>query len=192
MKNLFYIKINKERISTNLFEYPCESISDFHLDKRNICIIGGHNQWKNQLKEEISFKHPECNLTNNPENCTDIIILPSNFEASNNTPQLYFDELFYYQDVALLSIHTNTNNLKNIILILPSDSDIYSTNYKRMADYATLCFSKGLSNQYANKGIHVYTLLINESLNICAFMETILYCLSKNSNHIVGKTFKLE
>lgn len=192
MKNYFYIKINRARVSASLFEYPCEPVNRLRLNDRKICVYGNYNVWKKELEKRFKETYSECICTDDVKDCTDIIILPSKYVASDDDSQLYFEELFYYQNTALECFYNNQNRLKNLIFILPEDSDVCSTNYKRMADYATLCFSDGLSKRYVSQGIHTYTLLIDESAGIDKFWDTLLFCLSKNSNHIVGKTLKLK
>lgn len=191
MKNVYYIKLNKGRVPLSRFNYPCEEIDKNLLNGRIVCIHGDDEGLKEVLARKFRNRFSGCEIPMNYQECTDLIVTPSCLLESNNTPETYFHELYYYHNVVYECLHNNRDKIKNIILLLPCESEEHSTNYKRMADYATVGFGLGLSKRYVHKGINTYVLLIEREIDMDALFDVLSYLLSDNANHFVGKTLQL-
>lgn len=191
MSNAYFLRFEKGRIPLDRLEYPCEKIEKGFLKQRTLCLYGMNVEMKDELDKLFGIFHPECHIKNDLANCTDLIVLPTIGDIVNEDYESYYKELHYYYDVTLSFLWKN-KCAKNIILLLPSDADKYSTNYKRMADYAIIGFGEGLSKQYVSKGINTYVLLIDREIHRKSLFEILIYLLSNNSNHFVAKTLKLR
>lgn len=173
------------------FEYPCEKIEEGFLKGRTLCLYGMDEEMKSELGKLFRRHHPECDMLEGWTNCTDLIVLPTNGEVNGESYESYYQELHYYHDVVLSFLYEN-RSAKNVILLLPLDSNKCSTNYKRMADYAIIGFGEGISKQYAAKGINTYVVLLDKDMSKKSLFKMLLYLLSRNSNHLVAKTIELR
>lgn len=191
MKNVYYIRLDKGRVPLGRFNYPCEEISNSLLNGRLVCIHGDDQDLKEGLVRKFRNRYHGCEMLVDFQECTDLIVTPSCLPESNNTPETYFQELYYYHDVVCECLHNNGDKIKNIILLLPRESEEHSTNYKRMADYATVGFGLGLSKRYVQKSVNTYVLLVEREIDEDALFDVLSYLLSDNANHFVGKTFQL-
>lgn len=180
-KFAYHIEITKGKIPVSLFRYPCEEISEALLNGRKIHIYGKPMEGLN-ISSNSSL-----------DECTDIIVMPSGINCSEDSIENYYKELFYYQDPVLGNHRITKGAVKNIIYLLPAGSSTYSTNYIKMADYATVGFVKGLSKNAAYKANGVYGVILPEIIDdMEALRNLILYLLSSNSDHIVCNIIRLD
>lgn len=189
MKNIYYIEINRGKIPASTFQYPCEQVDDNFLSKKYVCLVGYANIQKDNIGKML--EEHKCNITEDFGACSDLILLPSQMNANINTPESYFSELFYYHDILFNALEQNKENLRNVIVCLPYDSDKYSTCYKTMADYATLSYTTGLSKRYSTRNIHIYSLLLKEDIDYKSLFDFLLYMMSSNSDHLIARPVKL-
>ena len=180
-KFAYHIEISKGKIPMRLFSCPCEAISEELPNGRKIHIYG-----KPIEGLQLLSKSPL-------EECTDLIIMPSGIDRSEESIENYYKELFYYQDPILGNQRIKNGKIKNIIFLLPAGSSLYSTNYIKMADYATVGFVKGLSKNAAYMANGVYGVILPERLeDVEPLKNLILYLLSSNSDHIVCNIIRLD
>lgn len=180
-KFAYHIEISKGKIPMRLFSYPCEEISEELLNGRKIHIYGKPIEGF-QLLSNSSL-----------DECTDLIIMPSGIDRSEESIENYYKELFYYQDPILGNQRIKNGNIKNVIFLLPAGSSLYSTNYIKMADYATVGFVKGLSKNAAYMANGVYGVILPEKIeDVEPLKNLMLYLLSSNSDHIVCNIIRLD
>lgn len=189
MKKIYYLQVKKGSVPSSRYDYPCEAIGNDFLSGRNIYVYGTDGALKKSIMSEL--KGYKCSFADGVEDISDMIIVHSGYSSQDNNPELYFKELYYYHDEVFKAFQENKGNLRNVIFLLPYNSDIASTNYKQMADYGTLCYSQGLSAVHSIREIYTYSLLVKEDIKADELIDTLLYCLSKNSDHFVAKTIKI-
>lgn len=179
--------IQKENCSNQLFKYPYKDPNGFFLEKRTVAIYGN-----NSLIDACWFK--DCGAE-------EVLINPSYEEMTKakvgvvmpNGGIGYYEVLDYYIITLqkMICSMKSKHNYKHIIVILPPRADEYSCELSRMAHYAVLGLIKGLGKMYAQNGLFVNGIILNNENPLKYLKERIVYLASDNSCNTVGQIFKL-
>lgn len=190
MSKAYDIELNHSSIPLDRFKYPCESYTQWICSDRKVYI---HES--SVYCSYFADKFHEIGVTLVTDLClaTDVIILPRSSNNSEDVSRQYFDEIFYYHNILHRCWKEKNSTVTKIITVLPFNSDECSTQYKNMADYATLCYVHGLSGVFARINKNVFSILTDiETITKEYLFQFFMYLLSSNPNHIVGRDFKLR
>lgn len=186
MENTYYINVDKAKIPLETYGYPCEAVNDQLLKKHTVCFWGDNDY--NEIQK--SFLESGCLITEDLCNCTDLIILPSNLSEEDANSETYFEELFHYHHPAEKCLASNSQ-IRNLIFILPYGADDFSTNYKHMADNATITYAQGISFRRAKSKVKAYDVHVSGAVDPVKLKGVLLYLLSNNSNHMIGQSIQV-
>lgn len=186
MKNAYYINVDKAKIPLETYEYPCEAVNDQLLKKHTLCFWGDNDYYGIQK----SFTESGCLITEDLCSCTDLVIFPSRLSKENANSETYFEELFHYHNPAEKCLASNSK-IQNIIFILPYGAGEFSTNYKHMADNATVTYAQGISFRRAKSKVRAYDVHVSKVIDPAKFKGVLLYLLSNNSNHLIGQSIQV-
>lgn len=185
---LYSIEIKKGSCNKAIFEYPCETVDGTILQNRRLFLLGERESFSGL----ISLLSANARIVESVSDATDIIILPNAGRSKESTIEGYYQELAYYHDACCEFLTLSCENVRNMVVLLPSHSTEFSSHYSQMADYATAWYINGLSKYGARKGKFVYGIELSDKENHKALYDIILYLLSSNSNHIVCDIIKLD
>jgi hypothetical protein len=189
MNKAYDIELKLSSIPLDRFKYPCESTTKWICSDRKVYIHEG-GLYSSYFVDK--FHEIGVNIVSDLNKATDVIILPNTSDNSKDV-RTYFDEIYYYHNILHRCWTEKNSSVKKIITVLPFDSDVCSTQYKDMADYATLCYVHGLSGVFARKNKNVFSVLTDiETVSKEYLFQFFMYLLSSNPNHIVGRDFKLQ
>lgn len=180
-----------ERCPDNNFKYPCvDSNTDF-LAGKNVCIFDESGL----IKKEWFFKS-DATLKYNPSNDETSfaqvgIICPCVIE--NDDREAYFKILDYYISLLQLLIYKMkwTNDFSHIVVVLPAESDVYSTSLSRMAFYSIYGLIKGVAETNAPYGVYINGIILSKDYDEDVLKDWVTFLSSDNANNIIGQLFKI-
>ena len=172
--------------SDHLFRYPCKDPNSKHLEKRIVAIFDKSStirpEWFTKYGADVIVNPSDDEL----KKVKIVVVMPNNATG-------YYDILDYYVHLLqkVVRLLKTKHNYKHIIVVLPADSDEYSTELSRMAYYAVYGLVKGLGKLYAPYSLFVNGVILNRTNPTNNLEGRITYLASDNSCNTIGQIFKL-
>jgi hypothetical protein len=195
MKILYDITITIRRLLGSLYDYPCINPNTIFLRNKNVCVVGGKTTG---LAEKIIKKCGEkgADTSNSLNEHADIlVIIPPPVLAAhenNQTEETYFNVLFHYiKPVQYILPSMLEKQYGQIVFILPGQAVTPSVDYAGTAAFACGGIARGLALEYAEKGIVVNGLVVNEHIDFDVITDWVVFLASGNARNIVGELIDL-
>jgi hypothetical protein len=192
MKTLYNITARMRKLPLNLFDYPCVDPNLPFLLGKKIFIVDNGTVSAQKITESCKAKGAEIN-TSIKESDVLIITSPPVAQTENTTEEAYFDILFHYiRPVGKVLPYMLNKNRGNIIFILTAKALTPSVEYSGIAEFAAAGLLKALAQEYADKGIVINGIAIDEKTEHGIAADWVVFLASGNARNIVGEIIDLS
>jgi hypothetical protein len=190
MKDLFDLTVTRRTYSADLFSYPCVDPGSNFFKNNHVSIVNNKPTMLGKYVAE-KCKEREAQITDSPDEHTDILIVNTPFIIGDNIPQteeIYFDILFHYIKPTQKAIPDMLKkNRGQVVFVLPPHALIPSVEYAQMAAFAMAGSVKGLAQMFAPKGVVVNGIVLGEQEDYETIADWIVFLAGNNARNIIGE-----